>query len=409
MNNLNKITKITKITKQNVDATASNKDDNILAKLDLFNHNITTNYTKQSSTNVIDYIQKKEDISQEVTAESILKKIQDMHKKYECVDDGTCTLDTVYTVDLILSENPTPITKICNVYQSKYRDNKNSPGFGDYIRGTYFLLDYCERTGQQFAMIINHPISNFLQNPQCLEKNIEAHVSKFNHKDFNNATIDEHNQIHTKLGKNNIPKLTNFLQADAFVHENTAHLFTNAYPEGTNTENHKSFVKTILEPSLNMTKYINNTLSNLKITKNNYITIHIRCGDNTFLKNSDPIFKPYTDKLIAHISKIFEQYRGSSDDHSLDDKFLIISDNLILKTFLIKMFPFAVAVFKNITHLGEGIKQEADKVKNTLLDFYLLSFSKKIFSFSSYGHGSGFSEWCAFTYNIPYVCRFIPK
>ena len=60
-----------------------------------------------------------------------------------------------------------------------------------------------------------------------------------------------------------------------------------------------------------------------------------------------------------------------------------------------------------ITHFGEGVILEEEKVKNTLIDFYLLSQSKSIFSYSAYQHGSGFSYWCAKTFNIPYVCKYV--
>ena len=42
-----------------------------------------------------------------------------------------------------------------------------------------------------------------------------------------------------------------------------------------------------------------------------------------------------------------------------------------------------------------------------MIDFYLLSLSREIFAFSAYKHGSGFSYWCAKTYDIPYVCKYI--
>jgi SsrA-binding protein len=65
--------------------------------------------------------------------------------------------------------------------------------------------------------------------------------------------------------------------------------------------------------------------------------------------------------------------------------------------FPLKMF------FNEITHFGEGVELDNNKVKNTLVDFYVMATSKKIYSFSVYDHGTGFSRWCAETYNIPYV------
>jgi len=57
--------------------------------------------------------------------------------------------------------------------------------------------------------------------------------------------------------------------------------------------------------------------------------------------------------------------------------------------------------------MGEGTVLERQKVKNTMLDFYLLANSDAIHSFTAYPHGSGFSFWCAKTYGIPYSCKYI--
>jgi hypothetical protein len=93
----------------------------------------------------------------------------------------------------------------------------------------------------------------------------------------------------------------------------------------------------------------------------------------------------------------------------MDDitSYFIIADNNAIKIELKKVFPEFKILLKEITHFGEGVVLEEEKVKNSLIDFYLLSFSKAIFSYSYYEHGSGFSSWCAKTYNIPYVCRLI--
>jgi hypothetical protein len=116
-------------------------------------------------------------------------------------------------------------------------------------------------------------------------------------------------------------------------------------------------------------------------------------------------------KLFSEIAKIVRKLRDTknADDTEENDqlKCLIVSDNIDIKQLLIDKFPFAKTIFKEITHFGEGIVQEEEKVKNTLLDFYLLSHSTAIYSFSCYGHGSGFSQWCAETYDIPYSCKYV--
>ena len=86
---------------------------------------------------------------------------------------------------------------------------------------------------------------------------------------------------------------------------------------------------------------------------------------------------------------------------------MIIADNNEVKILLKKELPEMKIILNEITHLGEGVMLEEEKVKHTLIDFYLLSFSNNIISFSCNEHGSGFSYWCAVTFDIPYVSKFI--
>jgi len=86
---------------------------------------------------------------------------------------------------------------------------------------------------------------------------------------------------------------------------------------------------------------------------------------------------------------------------------LVLTDNMELKHIIAKTFPAIKILFKPIAHLGQGVVQHDEAIKNTLLEFYLMSRAASIVSFSSYEHGSGFSQWCAKTYNIPYVCKLI--
>ena len=67
-----------------------------------------------------------------------------------------------------------------------------------------------------------------------------------------------------------------------------------------------------------------------------------------------------------------------------------------------KKYNNCVVQIKPITHLGEQPKLKDEEVKNTMLDFYLMSHSNYIYAITVYGHGTGFSKWCSVLYNIPY-------
>ena len=104
---------------------------------------------------------------------------------------------------------------------------------------------------------------------------------------------------------------------------------------------------------------------------------------------------------MENLKNDLSQYYNSSKHY------LILADNNSIKQYIIEHFPFVKTFFKDITHFGEGVSLQKEKVKNTLLDFYLMTYAKKINCYSCYQHGSGFSKWCAITYNIPYIHKFI--
>lgn len=86
-------------------------------------------------------------------------------------------------------------------------------------------------------------------------------------------------------------------------------------------------------------------------------------------------------------------------------KYLIISDCNEVK-YLFRAFPNCVFSIKNITHLSTG-NITLENVKNTMIDFYLMSYSKEIFNISSLCHGSSFSKMCSIIYDIPYSKKII--
>jgi hypothetical protein len=132
-------------------------------------------------------------------------------------------------------------------------------------------------------------------------------------------------------------------------------------------------------------------LTNLNLEKRSFNVIHIRSGDKYLIENSvvDPTF---IKKLVSVLYFLNNK-----------ESYILLTDSYKLKYVLMKLFPRLKMFFNEITHFGEGVELDNNKVKNTLVDFYVMASSKKIFSFSVYDHGTGFSRWCAETYNIPYV------
>jgi len=161
-------------------------------------------------------------------------------------------------------------------------------------------------------------------------------------------------------------------------------------------EEHKEYMKSVLEPSTSCKMNIITAMKNMKLAFKNYIVIHIRSGDSMLFYN-EHVKNDFLKNILIEIYKIYKpQYN-----------YLLLSDSVNLKHKIVSVFPKIKTSFKEITHFGEGQELEDEKIKNTLLDFYLMAYSGRIYSYSCYEHGSGFSRWCAETYNIPYKCAVI--
>jgi hypothetical protein len=301
----------------------------------------------------------------------------------------------------------TKINKIYNIYQENYCDDVKPSGFGDFIRGCYFLLQFCNTYNFNYQIIINHPIALFLEK-FC--KNFTTN-KKINKPLFDKIKMcDLNNWRETILDSSNcmIQYVTEQSHLEQFIHYlttqlNTSEVFTYniMFPYHVIREEHKKYMRNLLEPNNEIKLFIDETFNILGFFKKSYSVIHIRAGDNYLNESNKTFTSAYLQKLVENISNVIK-----TNPHI---NFLLIADNNEIKTRILQEFPILKALFKKITHLGEGTILEREKVKNTMLDFYLMAYSNNIYSFTCYKHGSGFSYWAAITYNVPNKCVFIPN
>ena len=55
----------------------------------------------------------------------------------------------------------TPVIE--NVYQERYNYQVNASGLGDFIRGSNFLMEFCDNNNIPYNInLLNHPVSQFL-------------------------------------------------------------------------------------------------------------------------------------------------------------------------------------------------------------------------------------------------------
>jgi len=304
----------------------------------------------------------------------------------------------IFDINDVYNKN---IKCLYNIYQQKYRNDINVTGFGDFIRGCYFLLDFCDRFSIKLQVIINHDLNIFLKNRVQLSNNTSfSNIVFFVNNNWDSYYIDKNENIHSRPGKYITSSFIKYLKEDAFIINDSAFIYTIAYPINNISENHKKIMQKILEPNDEMKLYVYKTLENNEMIIKNYNVIHIRTGDSYLNDEKNKISFDQVKKIRDNIYSLIKSEKQNT-------KFIVISDNNYLKKIIKSIFTSFVILMNDITHFGEGQILKIDKIKNTMLDFYIMALSNKIFSFSIYEHGTGFSQWCAETYNIPYSCKLL--
>lgn len=305
--------------------------------------------------------------------------------------------------EFILNGLRTSCNYLINVYQLVYNEKKIATGLGDFIRGSYFLIEFCKKYNfKYFIDISNHPIKNFLKKYNKIKlnekiKNIYKKINKFEQDNFNPVISTNQNFI-TNYSNKEI--YFNFLEylSNQEKYDKKIFIYTITFPNEGLINNYKKIMRDMFEPTDKMKLLINIKLKMIELKSYSYDIIHIRCGDE-YLSN----------KIINTDSVNIEFILSELDKLNPNKKYLLISDNNFIKTFIKKKYNFINILYHDIVHTGENSEIIFKKLENTMLDFYLISKSKNVMSYSVYQHGSGFSKWCAFTYDIPYYCKYFGK
>lgn len=312
-----------------------------------------------------------------------------------------------YNVERIRAKG---IKIINNVYQSKYNfGHTNCTGLGDFIRGCYFILEFCDEHKFEPKIVFNNHIAKFLKiktHKLELITNVLSSIQFFKNNNFSKYNIKNGFIIDpVRDNKNIMADFVNYV-VDSPSYYGNVFTFCNSFPRNTIPEKNKEHMRKFLEPIDEIKILLKQTLEELHLAFKGYTVIHIRSGDS-FLKNENnaSFNTNYIYKLVQNIK--FDVKYITENNPNIVNNYLLIADNNNVKNLLKEKFPDFKLLLKPITHFGEGVVLEEERVKNTLLDFYLMSFSNYIMSYSAYEHGSGFSYWCAKTFDVPYTCKYI--
>ena len=382
--------------------------NNINSNSNILNINHLDNLIKPTITNKNVSLTINEDISNIIENSSILNNV----KKETQIDINNISINNIKQINTVklnyILEN---IKLIINVYQEEYVNNKKASGFGDFIRGSYFLIQFCTKYKIKYNIdLTNHSLSNFLKNS----------IYKFNQTnnnfDYNNITPFIHNNFIPKISESNILYSKTDIEIEAhfidYLYEQYYNktnkngiqlIYTISFPNKKVNKQEKQIMRYILEPSNYINQKVFETVNLLSFNLKKYNIIHIRCGDNLLVNKETKIDLQIINNIFNNLNNLFM--------YNTNNNYLLLADNNYIKKIILDKYTNTniniKTIFNEITHLGEGVVSSLSSIENTIIEFYLISLSNNIYSMSIYEHGSGFSKWCAETYNIPYICKFI--
>jgi hypothetical protein len=306
---------------------------------------------------------------------------------YEYISDQS--INKSNDTDILVTKLNSNIKIINNVYKTNFK-NAESSGFGDFIRGCFFLLEFCENN----KLIVDFHIydsnlkvylKNFINKPN-INDNIASEIDRFMLPNYELSNVN--GVIGYKNNSTYDDEFMNYLNNTKCYSKN---IFINTinFPSNNISKKYVDIMKYILEPINSLKVEINNLLKDLELVEKTFTTYHLRLGDEYLNDQNNNIEESIIDKLLDKIT--INHY----------DNYLIISDSVFIKDLLKEKFSNIKILNNSFSHT---VNNDIIDIKNTLIDFYLMSFSKQIISFSTYPHGSGFSKWCSITYEIPYIC-----
>lgn len=237
-------------------------------------------------------------------------------------------------------------------YNKKKTDKEFFWGLGDILRGIADIHDLCLSNGLNFYVdITQHPISNYLdpdfstQPPDFLKKNLDYDLVPFvlNVEDF----FNENSQSETLI----------------FFSNQILNLPFFRYKKET-----QEFLKKIFRPSTILQEEINKHIQNLPSP---FSVIHFRTGDDEIVRND----KEFCENNYSIVSSLYEKYNSTLKNP------VVFTDSQIIRRKLIEEF-YVKTIDHDIAHLGYHTNLES--IKNSLIDFFIISHAKKILGYTTY-------------------------
>ena len=249
------------------------------------------------------------------------------------------------------------------VKDRNFKDTSGYWGLGDLIRGTIHLYQLSKKLN--FRLIVDyqlHPISEFLKG--CNHEYSELIKSNKDNILFVDQCGSEKHIINNK--------------------NDVIYFLTNDFYNDELNEDDKNFIKTILEPN----ELFNNEINMLKNKFDKFDIFHFRLGD---IEKS---------KMINTDYNIFIKMLQNIKNNGANN--LLITDSETFKKEIKLKTNNIITLDTKIIHLGYNT--DSNKIKDTLLEFYIMRYASIIYTYSIFTHNNGISGFVYYInkiYNIP--------
>jgi len=240
-------------------------------------------------------------------------------------------------------------------------NHKEGPGIGDLIRGSYGLYLICKGKYNFLIDISGHLISEFL----VIKPNIYSTIIKNDRSKFYNCPSKEELEI---------------IMSKSLVDKDICCISTNCNMWVYQDKMEEEFIN-IIKEILSPKEELKTLIEEAKLNLGSYSCIHMRLGDNYKL-NKLKAFKYF---------KIFQRCYSGND--------LFVSDNENFKKYIENKIPGIKMLKTPPTHLGQS--QDKIGIRNTLIEYFLISNSTSIKTYSNYCWVSGFVMSISKVFGIP--------
>ena len=290
------------------------------------------------------------------------------------------------------------LKKVVNVYQTQFVDFKAS-GLGDYLRGSFTMLQLLrtlkKHTGSDVAFemdLRNHPMSKFLTCDEALERPANyAALGNF-HVDSLMVNQDEEDIAYQHIVREVVRYFNKVQQPTFFAYCCKENIYTEIL------DSEKALIRSRLQPSAGLETYIASCLTQLGVT-GAYSVLHVRLDDAICFPHAVASSQATLNEQL--MTDLVASVRAKVD---ADKTYVLISNSQAVKDALtganIHSLPTAVC------HIGQNQTPTDDQLRDTLLDFFLMSRASEIAGFSTYKR-TGFSLECATLYNVPYSFTWV--